>query len=139
MNVKEYLEILNKKEIKDGNYSPSDLILGLVDLIPNIGDLKSLGNSEVLFRVDSGYCIVKVTYYTEYGDIPLERVTSLTDDISLHCGINNTPVTLLENTIMALKDLELSYGEFAKERIDAFYTIMEKYKNSENKSNTKSL
>ena len=76
------------------------------------------------------------TFTTEDGDVLLEKITSLNDDISLHCVENATPEQTIERTITALIELRQQEAKLSKEastplvdyqaRIDAFASILEK-------------
>lgn len=105
MTVDEYLRTINN--INGGELKPDDLLmLGFIDIVPDIGDLEHVGYGKVELRIENGKIIAKRVFYTkDYGDIPVEKSTSLSDDISLHCGKMGNVENLLKKTISTFEKM----------------------------------
>ena len=118
MTVKEYLNVLN-------NNQNTITMTGFIDIVPNIGDIPSHGWSETQLAMNGDNVIVKRTYYTDYGDITVNRLTPLNDDISLHCGAHGTPDKLIKYTIEGLLGLQQEMGEDVDDRITFFQNALD--------------
>jgi len=110
MTVQDYLKVVNSVY---GNDDGKFITAGFIDIVPNIEDLPYTKLGVADFRVDSENIVVKREVTTERGEFFLERTTSLSDDISLHCGVYETPEQLLNNTIAFLTGVKETYMYFS--------------------------
>ena len=102
MNVEKYLRIINGIP-NDKELRPSMVqMTGFIDIVPTI-DIPIFGHSADEIDIESGNIIIRRTYFTkEKGDVPTQKITPLSDDISLHCGKHENVENLLGKTLEAL-------------------------------------
>ena len=136
MTIEEYLKTVNGLSA-DQELTP-DLIrmIGFVDIIPNID--RPLAASPVTMDIVGGDIVVKRTFTTATGDVPMEKTISLSDDISQYQGDYASTEDLLASTIKALKDIQDENLLFSKndpsisvdyqQRIDELKKALEKIK-----------
>ena len=86
MTVREYLGILNNCSISNGMDMKLIDFTGFIDVIPSNGDIEVFGHSEVnLEKVEDDKLFVKMVYFTNIGDLPCSKVTTLDDPLEIYC------------------------------------------------------
>lgn len=106
MTVREYLGILNNCSISNGMDMKLIDFTGFIDVIPSNGDIEVFGHSAVnLEKVEDDKLFVKMSYYTDIGDLPCSKVTTLDDPLEIHCTNGLSEIEMIKRTISALKEI----------------------------------
>ena len=93
----------------------NNFMLGFVDLIPNVGDIKIKGHSSINVRVDEESIVVSCCYYTDFGDLNVSHSTNLSDSLEQHCRNGLTAEATIEKTLIRPKEILDSYDRLGIE------------------------
>ena len=124
MTVEEYLRAINGL-FKGEELTPENIkYTGFIDIIPQKDYYYA---SNVDFTIDSGVITAVRTFRKEgEEEATLNKATSLSDDISLHCGKYGDVKGLIEATLDGLEDLDLVGGNDYKDRIQYFREALDR-------------
>ena len=147
MNVEEYLRTLNGI-FENEELTPDKIrMFGFIDIVPDLEDYTQSQVESVI--IDSGNIIVKRTFKTKQGNVSLEKITPLSDNIAIHCGKNNTAEQVIDETIDGLQEMQESGLLYAKvtdkqlidyqPRINAFINISNNIKQVNSNSSSKTV